>query len=173
MSYFSDTPYHVGNDICDTKWTIKHFLILCITFLFTLAAKTAAHGQIVLPIKEHRHMVYVEGLTLNGKPASFILDTASSTNLLDTRREADYWFTVANQNGMLVGTGGTADRYAVGEYTLTVGGERLGVHFHAMDMGHILQQHQGLNLAGLLGVPFLKFNKAVIDYQNMTLTINK
>lgn len=152
---------------------IRLYFIAALTYLLTVSTYTVSFGQIVLPIKEHRGIVYVEGLTLNGKAANFVLDTGSSINLLDTCKENDYSFAVANENGSLVGTGGMAKRYAVREYTLTANGESIGVHFHAMDMNEIFRQHKGLNFAGLLGVPFFKFNKVVIDYQNMTLTINK
>lgn len=147
-------------------------MILVVLLVASLLSLVAQAQNYTLPIRESKGIVYVT-LTLNEKPANFMLDTGASISVLDYNQAESYAFGVAGMNGTIVGTGGASSRYAVNSYRLTIDDTKLGVMFYAMNADHIFNAHKKAKIVGLLGTQFFKFNNVTIDYASMTMTINK
>jgi hypothetical protein len=113
--------------------------------------------------------------SINGKRAYFIIDTGASISMVN-ESEANHFgftcFTMAAQN--VVGFGGECRTSEAFNCKVAFGPLVIkGITFRTRPMGdfvNVIQQHENISIAGIIGADVLNRYKIAIDFSNNTLS---
>jgi hypothetical protein len=109
-------------------------------------------------------------LTLNGKPALFLIDTGANKSLLDINKVEKYKFSfLETPFEKFVGIGGLQNIHIIWDYQL----KEFFQPMFGIDLAELNPyfKSDNIDIAGILGSDFLRDKKAVIDYENLKLYI--
>ncbi|MDD5648977.1 MAG: aspartyl protease family protein [Candidatus Nanoarchaeia archaeon] len=109
-------------------------------------------------------------LTLNNKPALFIIDSGSTKSIIDISKSKVFAFNyIEFGDQKYMGIGGLSQIYMVYDYTVKeISTPFLGVNLSQMTS---LFDANGAEIAGILGSDFLNDNEVIINFKNNTLTM--
>jgi hypothetical protein len=111
-------------------------------------------------------------LTLNGKPALFIIDSGSTWSLIDISKSKEYKFDyIAFGDQKYAGIGGVEQIQMIFNDTI----QETKQNFYGVNlakMAEYIKQSLGVEITGIIGADFLTNNAVVLDYKNCTLKIN-
>jgi hypothetical protein len=119
-------------------------------------------------LKIDNHMFLT--LTLNGKPAMFIIDSGSSKSLLDVSKAKKFNFNfIEFGSEKYAGIGGLSQIYMVYDYKIDeISTSLLGVNI--AKIGSLFNTN-GSEIVGILGADFLSDNEVILNFKNNTLTM--
>lgn len=108
---------------------------------------------------------------------TFLIDTGSTHNVIASfvYEQLKNGFIVTGQSNKVMGVDGEYQDVIIVDTTLEIEGVELKTRFYVVDMSNAVMQLQdetGMQLHGLLGIPFLMDNKSIIDFDKKELTIN-
>ena len=114
---------------------------------------------------------------VGGTNLTFLIDTGSTHNVVasfvyEQIRKA---FMITGESNKVMGVDGKYQDVIIVNATLEIEGVELKSNFNVVDMSDAVMQLQdetGLQLHGLLGIPFLMDNKCIIDFDKQEITIN-
>ncbi|MDO5607305.1 MAG: retropepsin-like aspartic protease [Capnocytophaga sp.] len=138
---------------------------------------TAEQQYVKIPIaKIVSGHLYVNAV-LNGVEGVFILDTGASVTVLDIERKGKFRLSVDDQSGKGAGAGGVLTLVRATNNTLELG-EIVKKDFavFVMDLGHVNNALVAAGIEkvdGVIGSDILIENKAIIDYPNMALYLQR
>lgn len=155
-------------------------LLIMIIISFGLSSNrvfTPFCGSHEIPITIYWNIIFIE-LEVNDRPAMFIVDTGASVSLVDRQQASEYEF-ICHENvgsGKINGLTGIntlvpTSRINVSHYNYKF----RGIKFYAIDIDpiHEYLEKRNIHILGILGADFLIKNKAVIDYENKILILNR
>lgn len=114
-------------------------------------------------------------VTLNGKPAYFLIDTGSNDTLLDSTDAKEYGFKLLEYGRVNVGIGGYSFSPFVDSATITVGNEILRADYTAQDLSAVFTGYTRMtnrNLVGIIGNDILQNHNVKIDYATLSITFS-
>ena len=137
--------------------------------LLTLAAGSAlAKGAnvVTVPVELRGVHIFVE-IAVNGKPATFVLDTGASANVIAPDAVKQLGLSPGQEQTPLTGAAGQAGNVSsVKIASLDVGATRM-----RDQIAYMIALPEALPCDGLLGTPFLQQHVVTIDYERSQLTI--
>ena len=112
-----------------------------------------------------------------GVNLTFLVDTGSTHNVIASfvYEQIRNAFMITGESNKVMGVDGKYQDVIIVNATLEIEGVELKSDFNVVDMSDAVMQLQdetGLQLHGLLGVPFLMDNKCIIDFGKQEITIN-
>ena len=107
--------------------------------------------------------------TINGKGSRLLIDSGASLNVLEKSYAKKYGFTIWKQNGgqEISGIGGSSNMLGVSKVELIIDGQVSKMPFKAISFSGV---HKKIGIAGIIGSKFLRDHKAILDYENRTMT---
>ncbi|MEO7715300.1 MAG: TIGR02281 family clan AA aspartic protease [Capsulimonas sp.] len=148
---------------------------MCVAALL-LSSITAAHaGQAspgvlaVIPFTLTKGHIYV-AVRVNGRPATFVVDTGSGADIVDTASASRLGLPSApkGDSAVVTGGGGTARAYPVTLSTLQVGGVRV-----QNSPAFLLNVSRSVKCDGLLGYGFLRNYVVTFDFNSHTIVLRR
>ena len=112
-----------------------------------------------------------------GVNLTFLVDTGSTHNVIASfvYEQIRNAFMITGESNKVMGVDGKYQDVIIVNATLEIEGVELKSNFNVVDMSDAVMQLQdetGLQLHGLLGIPFLMDNKCIIDFGKQEITIN-
>ncbi|MBQ2969824.1 MAG: retroviral-like aspartic protease [Bacteroidaceae bacterium] len=112
-----------------------------------------------------------------GVNLTFLIDTGSTHNVIASfvYEQIRNAFMITGESNKVMGVDGKYQDVIIVNATLEIEGVELKSDFNVVDMSDAVMQLQdetGLQLHGLLGIPFLMDNKCIIDFDKQEITIN-
>lgn len=112
-----------------------------------------------------------------GVNLTFLVDTGSTHNVIASfvYEQIRNAFMITGESNKVMGVDGKYQDVIIVNATLEIEGVELKSDFNVVDMSDVVMQLQdetGLQLHGLLGIPFLMDNKCIIDFGKQEITIN-
>lgn len=112
-----------------------------------------------------------------GVNLTFLVDTGSTHNVVASfvYEQIRNAFMITGESNKVMGVDGKYQDVIIVNATLEIEGVELKSDFNVVDMSDAVMQLQdetGLQLHGLLGIPFLMDNKCIIDFGKQEITIN-
>lgn len=112
-----------------------------------------------------------------GLNLTFLIDTGSTHNVIASfvYEQIRNAFMITGESNKVMGVDGKYQDVIIVNATLEIEGVELKSDFNVVDMSDAVMQLQdetGLQLHGLLGIPFLMDNKCIIDFDKQEITIN-
>lgn len=112
-----------------------------------------------------------------GVNLTFLVDTGSTHNVIASfvYEQIRNAFMITGESNKVMGVDGKYQDVIIVNATLEIEGVELKSDFNVVDMSDAVMQLQdetGLQLHGLLGIPFLMDNKCIIDFGKQEITIN-
>lgn len=112
-----------------------------------------------------------------GVNLTFLIDTGSTHNVIASfvYEQIRNAFMITGESNKVMGVDGKYQDVIIVNATLEIEGVELKSNFNVVDMSDAVMQLQdetGLQLHGLLGIPFLMDNKCIIDFGKQEITIN-
>ena len=112
-----------------------------------------------------------------GVNLTFLIDTGSTHNVIASfvYEQIRNAFMITGESNKVMGVDGKYQDVIIVNATLEIEGVELKSNFNVVDMSDAVMQLQdetGLQLHGLLGIPFLMDNKCIIDFDKQEITIN-
>ena len=112
-----------------------------------------------------------------GVNLTFLIDTGSTHNVIASfvYEQIRNAFIITGESNKVMGVDGKYQDVIIVNATLEIEGVELKSDFNVVDMSDAVMQLQdetGLQLHGLLGIPFLMDNKCIIDFDKQEITIN-
>lgn len=112
-----------------------------------------------------------------GVNLTFLVDTGSTHNVIASfvYEQIRNAFMITGESNKVMGIDGKYQDVIIVNATLEIEGVELKSDFNVVDMSDVVMQLQdetGLQLHGLLGIPFLMDNKCIIDFGKQEITIN-
>ena len=112
-----------------------------------------------------------------GVNLTFLVDTGSTHNVVASfvYEQIRNAFMITGESNKAMGVDGKYQDVIIVNATLEIEGVELKSDFNVVDMSDAVMQLQdetGLQLHGLLGIPFLMDNKCIIDFGKQEITIN-
>lgn len=112
-----------------------------------------------------------------GVNLTFLVDTGSTHNVIASfvYEQIRNAFMITGESNKVMGVDGKYQDVIIVNATLEIEGVELKSDFNVVDMSDAVMQLQdetGLQLHGLLGIPFLMDNKCIIDFDKQEITIN-
>lgn len=114
-------------------------------------------------------------LTLNGKPAYFLLDTGANETILDASDSKVYKFVQLAYGKVGVGIGGYSVSVFVDSAMIRADNALLKGDYTAQDLSEVFSGYEkmtGRNLVGIIGNDIMKGHNVIIDYSKMTVTFS-
>jgi hypothetical protein len=106
---------------------------------------------------------------LNGKDAYFILDSGSSTTLVDKSLYEKYKFQVETADSESSGIGGTVKSYLAIDVKIEFGENTIEGNVRCLDLSAVrksIKNSSGIEISGLIGTDVFNYLDATIDYKN-------
>jgi hypothetical protein len=108
---------------------------------------------------------------------TFLIDTGSTHNVIASfvYEQIKNGFIVTGQSNKVMGVDGKYQDVNIVNTTLEIEGVEIKTKFNVVDMSDAvlqLQDETGMQLHGLLGIPFLMDNKSIIDFTKQEFIIN-
>lgn len=108
---------------------------------------------------------------------TFLIDTGSTHNVIASfvYEQLKKSFIIKGENNKVMGVDGKYRDVIIVNTTVEIEGIELKTNFNVVDMSDAVMQLQdetGMQLHGLLGIPFLVDNKSIIDFSRQEITIN-
>lgn len=109
---------------------------------------------------------------------TFLIDTGATNNVIasfvyEQIKEA---FVLSDENNRIMGVEGNYMETPIVEAIVNIAENSIRTEFNVVNMDDAvikLQNETGLQLHGLLGIPFLVDNKCILDFRNQEITIEK
>ncbi|HLK57039.1 MAG TPA: aspartyl protease family protein [Chthonomonadaceae bacterium] len=141
-------------------------LVWMLFVLGCLRAGATGVGPVTVPITLHGVHIFVD-ITINGQPATFVLDTGASANVITPQAMQRLQLTPGKELTPLTGGAGRAGAVPqVQISTLSVGASRM-----EDQTAYVIPLPETLPCDGLLGTPFLENQVVTIDYEHSQLTM--
>jgi len=145
-------------------------LWLMLTMALLTMAATAALAKrapgVIVPMELRGVHIFVD-ISINGKPATFVLDTGASANVITPDAMKRLHLTPGEEQTPLTGAAGRAGSVSnVKIASLEVGAARM-----QNQIAYVIPLPEALPCDGLLGTPFLQKQVVTIDYEHSQLTI--
>ena len=107
---------------------------------------------------------------------TFLIDTGATHNVIAgfVYEQLKHCFTLLNETNKFMGVEGIYQETPYASTTLILDDMKIKTIFSVIDMNETvikLQDETGLQLHGLLGIPFLMDNKCIIDFRTQEITI--
>lgn len=150
---------------------LERFLyIVAIIGIFSLIFSFTSCAQEYKLEKHSNHMFL--SLTLNGKPALFIIDSGSTWSLIDINKAKDYNFGyMPFGDQKYSGIGGVEQIQMLFNDTISETAQNFyGINLSGM--AQYIKAQFGIEIVGILGADFLTNNSVVLDFKNNTLKLN-
>lgn len=127
---------------------------------------------IILILSDIRPLVEVE---INGRPAVMLVDTGSSTGLIDINQMNEYGYSLMAKTDMTISSigGKRCESYRVRDLWVRLGGIAL-YQFLATDISLIAEsiyKETGYRISGIIGYDQIKNAEIKIDASNNLITI--
>lgn len=127
---------------------------------------------IILILSESRPLVEVE---INGRPAVMLVDTGSSTGLIDINQMDEYGFSLMAKTDMAISSigGKRCESYRVRDLWVRLDGIDV-YQFLATDISLIaesIHKETGYRISGIIGYKQIRNTKIKIDSYNNMITI--
>lgn len=153
----------------------KHFLLVLIMVLIASVQSSGQSDNLMIELTIKNKIAFAR-LFVNGKEATFILDSGSSISLLDKEQADDFGFEYYPENGegRIHGLGGKNIFNVTSSIKLTYNGEHsFKQRFYSTDIQHIKKflKARKITVLGILGADFLIRHKAIIDYSRGFLVV--
>lgn len=112
-----------------------------------------------------------------GVNLTFLIDTGSTHNVVASfvYEQIKNAFMITGQSNKVMGVDGKYQDVIIVNATLEIEGVEIKSDFNVVDMSEAviqLQDETGLQLHGLLGIPFLMDNKCILDFSKQEIAIN-
>lgn len=109
---------------------------------------------------------------------TFLIDTGATHNVIASfvYEQMNDVFVILKDNNRMMGVEGSYMETPVVEALVNIGETSMRTKFNVVNMNDTviqLQNETGLQLHGLLGIPFLMDNKCILDFSNQEITIEK
>jgi hypothetical protein len=132
-------------------------------------------APITLDLKKFRKLPIID-VTLNGKPAKFILDSGATFSVLNIKDQDLFGFgTEEDTENEAVGYGGQAQFEKVKWVELKIGDVKLSGDFNAQDLSKIvgvIKSNEGITVNGIIGVNYFTSYGFILDFKNYKITIH-
>jgi hypothetical protein len=136
-----------------------------------------AYSELSFELLDHKPVVEV---TLNGRPATFMLDTGSDLTLVDASAARSFGFKlhdVAGNGGKVAGIGGQKQSIQLAtQVDLKVGGKSIFASFAGTRLSHMNAYFHTKGkkpLIGIIGADAMQLYGFVIDYESNTVLFGK
>jgi predicted aspartyl protease len=132
------------------------------------ACSLAASGaeSVTVPIQQHGVHVYVD-VSVDGKPATFVLDTGASANVITPQAIQRLHLTPGDQQTPLTGAAGGAGSVP----RVKIDAIDVGAAHVTKQLAYVIALPEALPCDGLLGTQFLSAQVVTIDYERLRLTL--
>lgn len=139
---------------------------------------TIKHSYIKIPMKQLKSGHLSITAKVNDSKGRFILDTGSSSTIIDKRYRKKFRLITKNTKKIAKTAGGTQLKMTVSyNNILEFGSLKLrNAKISLVNLSHInysFQQMGMLQLDGIIGSDILKNRKAIIDYDNLVIYLKK
>lgn len=109
---------------------------------------------------------------------TFLIDTGATHNVIASfvYEQMNDVFVILKDNNRMMGVEGSYMETPVVEALVNIGETSMRTKFNVVNLNDTviqLQNETGLQLHGLLGIPFLMDNKCILDFSNQEITIEK
>jgi hypothetical protein len=131
-----------------------------------LQAQAQETGPVTVPMKLQGVHIYVE-VGINGKPATFVLDTGASANVITPQAVERLKLTPGDQLTPVTGAagqGGTVPQVKIANLNV-------GVTRQASQIAYVISLPEMFQCDGVLGTPFLLNQIVTIDYEHSQITM--
>ena len=113
---------------------------------------------------------------INDTTLTFLIDTGSTHNVIASFvfEQLKHCFKVLDETNVFMGVEGIYQETSYASTTLVLDDMKIQTIFSVIDMNETvlkLQDETGLQLHGLLGIPFLMDNKCIIDFRTQEILI--
>lgn len=138
-----------------------------------LSTRSRAANDSLIYFKSFKGIPVVQGV-INGKKAFLIIDSGASLSYLDINQSVSYGFHFNDSDIQVAGYGGTQNLSNAYGVILTINGRRIMTAFMCKDISNIvdlIQVHENIKIAGIIGTDVLENNNVVIDYKKRTIKI--
>lgn len=117
-------------------------------------------------------------VTIANMKLTFIIDTGATHNVIASfvYEQMKDVFDILKDNNRMMGVEGNYKETPVVEALVNIAETSIRTKFNVLNMNDTviqLQNETGLQLHGLLGIPFLMDNKCILDFSNQEITIEK
>jgi hypothetical protein len=141
-------------------------LFLVLLSMATMSAESRAADVVTVPMQLHGVHIFVN-IAINGKPATFVLDTGASANVITPQAVERLHLTPGAEQTPLTGAAGKAG--SVPNVKITA--MEIGAFRMSDQVAYVIPLPEALECDGLLGAPFLQMQIVTIDYEHSQLTI--
>lgn len=129
-------------------------------------------SMIILILSDSRPLVEVE---INGRPAVMLVDTGSSTGLIDINQMDEYGFSLMAKTDMVISSigGKKCESYRVRDLWVRLDGIAI-YQFLATDISLVVEsiyKETGYRISGIIGYDQIKNAEIKIDASNNQITI--
>lgn len=149
---------------------MRKLKILLISLILTLTSCHTAirYGKQTLIDKEGIKLLTVH---INSKSAILLLDSGAKTTVLDESFCKDISLEYYGSEESIVGIGGESKLFMSFPYKLKILGDTITYSSSVGDLSHVIRafRRSGIEIKGILGADFLKYNGCIINYRTNTL----
>ena len=135
------------------------------------------HNYIKIPIKRMASGHLYVNVLLNGVKGEFILDTGAGATVVETNRKDKFKLQTDDSENSGAGAGGTQTLQKAINNTLKLGSlTKSKFDLYIMNLDHVNNALSSMGLKeidGVIGADILTENKAIIDYSNLILYLQK
>ncbi len=128
-----------------------------------------------LPIEYSLNKLGLPLIVTSSKPnLCFLIDTGATHNIVFSYvyEEIPQYFSALQDTSCLMGIEGTQQRTNKVEATISFDDKESRVTFSVMDANAAIlqiQKESGVQIHGILGIPFLTQNKWILDFNNLSV----
>jgi hypothetical protein len=140
-----------------------------ITILLAISLSLNSFSQKVDTLQKIKGHLFMN-MTLNGKKATFIIDSGSTWSLIDISKSKVYGFDfMPFGDQKYAGIGGVESIQMIYNDTITETQQNFyGVNLEKMNQ--FIKAEFGIEIAGILGADFLNNTEAILNFKNNTIT---
>lgn len=129
----------------------------------------------IIPIKYSVDKIGLPLIVTSSKPSlCFLIDTGATHNILFSYvfNEFSNYFTPTQETLHIMGIEGVSIEVKQVEATIAFEDRDIKTHFSVLEannaVGQVLKEH-GVQIHGILGIPFLTQNKWILDFNNLNV----